>query len=134
MRVKAPSVFLVILSFACMLLACSEQVKYEDELEKVCKNINNKCPQMLDSETRFEGVQYLAPNSLHYKYTLVNLSQPVVDTGAFRSSLWPGLVSNIKVSRDMKKLREHETTMYYSYFDKSSRLIYTFTIVAQDYK
>ncbi len=134
MRLKPVTVYIGTFLFIMLSFGCSQQVKYENELENVCKNINAKCPKMLDSETRFEGVQYLAPNAIHYKYTLVNMGAAVVDTHAFNNSLWPGLVSNIKVSHDMKKLREHETTLFYSYFDKSSRLIYTFTITANDYK
>jgi hypothetical protein len=73
------------------------------------------------------------PNTLVYNYTLVNLLSQNVDTTEFYRALWPGIISTIKVSVEMKKLREHHTTIEYFYQDKNKVPIYTFRIGPEAY-
>jgi hypothetical protein len=40
----------------------------------------------------------------------------------------------IRLSPDMKQLREHETTIEYCYADKQKKPIYTFTVTSAHYK
>ena len=61
---------------------------------------------MIDSETKFEGIEFIETNKIIYKFTLINLSVQNVDTTQFKLALWPGILSTIKISSEMKKLRE----------------------------
>jgi hypothetical protein len=125
------SICIIILS---VFSACiDEATKHKENLEAIAENINKKCPKMLDSETRFEGIEFIEPNTLVYKYTLVNLLKQNVDTAEFYRALWPGLISNIKISPDMKRLRENSTLIEYYYLDKNHQPIYTFHIGPQHY-
>ena len=129
-------VYLVITAF---LLSCNnpsaavEDVDYLDELHEIAQKVNQKCPQLLDSETRLDGIDILQTNTIVYKHTLIHVNAANVDTVAFKKELWPGLLGNIKVSRDMKKLREHQTTASYYYADKNNVPICTIKIQAKDY-
>lgn len=119
---------------ACLLFAgCSDESKNMEELSGIAKEINEKCPQMLDSETRLDGIEVKEPNTLVYRYTLINVINHV-DTVQFYRALWPGIISTIKVSVEMKKLREHNTNIEYFYQDKNNKPIYTFRISPADYK
>lgn len=89
---------------------------------------------MIDSETRLDGIEVKAPNTLVYKYTLINLLAQSVDTVQFYRLLWPGIISTIKLSGEMKKLRDANTTIEYLYQDKNNAPIYTFRIGADAYK
>jgi hypothetical protein len=57
-----------------------------------------------------------------------------VDTVEFYRALWPGIISNIKVSLEMKKLREADTEIDYFYQDKNGKPIYTFHITPDRYR
>lgn len=68
-----------------------------------------------------------------YRYTLVNLLASNVDTVQFYRALWPGIITNIRTSIEMKKLRETNTLIEYYYQDKTNTPIYTFHISPADY-
>jgi hypothetical protein len=113
---------------------CTIQSTETEELKKTVSELNAKCPQMLDSETRIDRIEVREPNTLLYKYTLINITADKVDTLEFRRILWPGIVSNIRVSREMKKLRDNKTIILYDYRDKSGKSIYLFTVSPEDYQ
>ncbi|WP_317898751.1 hypothetical protein [Aurantibacillus circumpalustris] len=104
------------------------------DLAKTATEINEKCPKMLDSETRLDGIEVKEPNTLVYRYTLMNVLSQNVDTVRFYRMLWPGIISNVKLSAEMKKLREANTVIEYFYQDKNSIPIYTFHINPEAYK
>jgi hypothetical protein len=104
------------------------------ELLQVAREINEKCPKMLDSETRLDGIEVRDPNTLVYKYTLVNFLAQNIDTAQFYHAMWPGIISTVRVSPEMKKLRENDTDIEYFYQDKAGKTIYTFRISPGDYK
>jgi hypothetical protein len=116
------------------LVSCQNQQGNSNELQKIVTSINKKCPQMLDSETRFDGMEFKEPNTLVYKYTLINASASNVDTTMFRKSMWPGLLSTVKISPEMQKLRDNKTTLEYLYKDKSNKSIHRFVITQDHYK
>lgn len=117
----------------CLFYSCSQEKPFNERLYNTVTTINEKCPKMLDSETRIDGVEYKEPNTLLYKYTLVNVLKQNVDTHQFYLALWPGLLSTIKVSAEMKELRENNTLVQYAYNDKLNNPIYTFTIKPENY-
>lgn len=126
---------IVLISICLACNSCADRVTENmKELSQIADQINEECPKMLDSETRFDGIDVKEPNTLVYRYTLVNLVTQNIDTSEFYRAMWPGLISNIKVSPEMKKLRENNTSIEYFYGDKSGKPVYTFKIEPEDYK
>lgn len=128
---------LVLLCLGCLLWFCgctSGEQENREELLRSATAINEKCPKMLDSETRLDGLGVKEPNTLVYNYTLVNLVADHVDTVQFYRALWPGVISHIRVSPELKKIREANTSIEYAYRDKNNRLFYTLRISPSDYK
>ena len=89
---------------------------------------------MLDEETRLEKVVFTKPSLIIYNYSLVNVSKQNVDTVEFRTALWPGILSTIRVDNNLSGLRERQMNFEYRYFDKSKELIYTFKISPLNYQ
>jgi hypothetical protein len=102
-------------------------------LEQIVADINAKCPQMIDSETRIDGIEIKANNVLAYKYTLINLSAANVDTSEFRKALWPGLLAIIRTNPELQELRNRQTVFEYNYLDKQKQFVYSFKILPRDY-
>lgn len=88
---------------------------------------------MLDSETRIDKVELKEPNTIVYKYTLVNLLAENMDTLKFYNAMWPGLLSYIRVSDEMKSLRNSGGSIEYCYSDKKNKEVYRFKITPKDY-
>ncbi|MEI6020292.1 MAG: hypothetical protein WCR21_04125 [Bacteroidota bacterium] len=136
LKIITPSGKRVLFIFALLfsLTSCSDEQLFLDDLRQIAKDVNNKCPRMVDSETRLDGIEIKEPNTLVYRYTLVNANLLPSDTHQFYLSMWPGLISFIKLSKEMEKLRENATAIHYEYRDKSNKVFYTFKIEAKDYK
>lgn len=116
-----------------MAFSCGDDQMFVDDLRHIAEDVNKKCPRMVDSETRLDGLQIKEPNTLVYRYTLVNAVLTPADTHQFYLSMWPGLLSFIKVSKELEKLREHGTEIHYEYKDKSDKVFYTIKIKPEDY-
>lgn len=114
--------------------SCEDSVIQEGSIEEEVAMVNKNCPKMLDEETRLEKVVFTKPSLIIYNYTLVNLSKQNVDTSQFRTALWPGILSTIRVDKDLAGLREHQMNFEYRYYDKSKELIYTFKISPGNYQ
>jgi hypothetical protein len=122
------------LAFCIFFVSCTNSEEENlKELQKIATQINEKCPQVLDSETRIEGIAVKEPNTLVYRYTLLNLKAENMDTAQFYRIMWPGIMSNIKVSPEMKKLRKNNVNIEYFYQDKDKKAVYTFKIGPKDY-
>ncbi len=124
---------IAILLLALNFLSCNILQGEDKSMEDQIAAINKKCPQMLDSETRIDKVELKVPNTIVYRYTLVNLLAENVDTLKFYKMLWPGLLSYIKVSDEMKNLRNSGSSVEYCYSDKKNKEVYRFKIGPKDY-
>ncbi len=88
---------------------------------------------VVDSETRIDGIEMKKPNTILYKYTLVNLSVESVDTASFARALKPGIISTLKTNGDIKDFKDQNATFEYLYNDKNNKFIYLFKITPKDY-
>lgn len=122
----------------CLVLFFSScglgEEKDKFSLAEIASEFNENCPRMVDQETRIDGIEILQPNTIVYKYTLINLPIANVDTTVFRNAMRPGLISMIKLSPEMKELRDAGIVFHYLYNDKGNHHIYTFKIGPDDYK
>lgn len=123
----------IFLSLSLLFVQCSNSGNPIAELEQIAENISENCPQMIDNETRLDKVDFKLPDTLTYHYALINLSAQNVDTTEFRRALFPGILSHIRVSSEMKKLRDNNIVICYAYKDKNNRPIYTFKITPDHY-
>lgn len=116
------------------LLGCSVEQSQTEQLQQSLKTVNDKCPQMIDAETRLDAVLFRAPGTIIYKYTLVNLQRERVDTAEFRRALWPGILGSVRAGEAMKPFRENLMTMEYHYSDRLNKIIYNFKVSPKEYK
>lgn len=126
--------YISLLIFLLLFARCDNHTVNTKELEQIAAGFNQKGPRMIDSETKIESIEIKANNTILYKYTLVNLLVKNVDTTEFKKALKPGIISIIKVSPEMKKLRDQGTNFEYYYQDKNNQFIYNFKIFPADYK
>lgn len=124
---------LPILLFFC-LYGCTEPAQQENTLQQIATEFNKEGPRMVDSETRIEGIFIRGNKTIVYKYTLVNLLAQNADTVEFKKALRPGIISIVKLSPEMKTLREAGTNFEYEYWDKQNRFILRLKITPEDYK
>ena len=100
---------------------------------EVVEKFNKKCPMMIDSETRIDGIEVKKPNTILYKYTLMHVSVENVDTALFEAALRPGIVNTLKTNPDLKEMRDLKANFEYYYKDRENKFIYSFLITPDDY-
>lgn len=121
-----PFLFLV----SCQAPTAEEQYSLKD----IATEFNRKCPKMVDAETRIDGIEIIGDKTVVYKYTLIHAATGALDTAEFRKALRPGIISMIRVSKEMEGLREKGVIFHYRYSDKSSKPLCTIHVYPADYK
>ena len=102
------------------------------QLLKMTNEINQRCPLMMDSETRLDKTGTYR-NSIYYYCTLINYSIGEVDVKYLIYKVKPTLLNRIKTNLDMKFMRDNKVTFIYNYRDKSGIHIVSFKFTPQDY-
>jgi len=104
-----------------------------ERVTKMVEAINVKCPAMVDEETMLKHVSYDKNKTLVYTFGLVHVLKENVDTAGFRKAVWPGLLSNIKVDRQMQDLREKDFVFIYAYQDSKGHPICEIRVKPEHY-
>ena len=127
--------YLVIVYFILGLFFshCSTPEAIDNKALKVVSQFNDKCPMMIDAETRMDGIEIKASNTISYKYTLINLIAEKVDTAKFNEALRPGIIETIKTNAQLAELRRINSSFEYYYKDRENKFIYSFVIKPSDY-
>lgn len=106
----------------------------EPGLAEVVSSLNGNCPVMVDADTRLDAITTDGVHELTYHFTLVSASAHLLDTAEFRKAMWPGLLSNIRVSPEMQKLRSQGVIIRYLYADRDGVPIGKFEFGAGNYR
>ena len=124
---------LLLIFLLSFFVGCDERELDLSEMEKIVKEVNKKCPALIDSETQLDGIELLENNIIRYNYTLVHVFANNVDTHDFNLNMYPGILSFIKVSPEMQKMRDNKMFVHYHYRDRDHKTVYTFKISPADY-
>lgn len=127
-------IFLIIsIGFSLLFVNCSNSDSIDKKALKVVSQFNDKCPMMIDSETRMDGIEIKDGNIIKYKYTLINLLSKNVDTAAFNLNLRKEIVKTIKTNTELNELKRINSNFEYYYKDRENNFIYSFMITPNDY-
>ncbi|MCW3128355.1 MAG: hypothetical protein JWO03_4013 [Bacteroidetes bacterium] len=103
-------------------------------LQATVKEVNKTCPNMLDAETRMDSATLPAgEKTIRYHYTLVHFTAAQLDTNLFKDKLTPGMVSSIKIQKELKAIRDNNITMQYSYYGSDKDYICMINITPDKY-
>lgn len=129
-----------VLSFLMLLqLACSGNREPVDSLPWVptdlassARVLNDRCPEMIDPESRLDSV-LLLEQGLCFYYTLPNKLKDEIPTGPFTAYLLPGIVDNIQTNPKMEMFRDSSVLMLFRYLDRNGELITEFSVGPERY-
>lgn len=116
-----------------MLVSCEPHETIDNKALKVVTQFNEKCPMMIDAETRMDGIEVKNGNTIVYRYTLINLFASKVDTSMFNKALRPGIINTIKTNAELAELKRIKSSFEYYYKDREGKFIYSFVIRPEDY-
>ena len=100
---------------------------------KAASELNESCPIMVDQDTRLDNAVTLTDNIFQYNYTLVNLVKDSIDLKAFKDSMKPLILNNVKTNPDLKFYRDNKITMAYYYKDMNGEFVSKILISPDQY-
>lgn len=104
------------------------------DLAAATKKINDKCPEMVDSETRLDSVLLSDEGELVYFYTLPTRDRQAIDPIAFQAYLIPEIIENVRYSPRLSMHRDSSIIMVFEYRDRAGVPIVTFSLHPDQYR
>lgn len=102
------------------------------DLASSARILNDRCPEMIDPESRLDSVR-LQAEGLHFYYTLPNKEKDQIPSGPFTAYVLPGIVDNIQTNPRMEMFRDSSVVMLFRYLDRNGELITEFSVGPERY-
>lgn len=104
-----------------------------DDMIKAANEINAHAPIMIDSTTRFDGVNALSGNIFLYNFTLLTLDRSQIDTNQLKTSGRAAMIEQIKNDPKAAVFRENGIEIQARYTDKNGARVTTLSIYPNEY-
>ena len=96
--------------------------------------INDRCPEMVDPETRLDSVRLSLEGQVYYYYTLPNKVSSGINPSSFTAFLLPGIIENVRSNPDLRMHRDSSITLVFNYRGRNGELITEFSVGPQRYR
>jgi len=96
--------------------------------------INDRCPEMVDPETRLDSVLLNHEDQLIYYYTLPNKVSSGINPSAFNAFLLTGIINNVRSNPDLRMHRDSSITFVFNYRGRNGELITEFLVAPERYR
>jgi len=103
-------------------------------LASATKLINDRCPEVVDPETRLDSVRLSRENQLIYYYTLPNKGSSSINPNAFNAFLLTGIIENVRLNPDLRIHRDSSIIFIFNYRDRYGELITEFSVGPERYR
>lgn len=130
------------LTILMLTSSCGQPPRLFD-LKEIAAELNELCPSMRDSETRWDNVVALPANILELTFTLVNIEKDNIDLILFENEIRIFLIGSLKNDHlsatinnmsIMESLRKNNVTFKYIFLDNKGEQITTLFIRPEEYK
>ena len=127
----------------CMILqtGCAGKISPEETISEKPKTlasatafINDRCPEVVDSETRLDSVLLSQEDQLIYYYTLPNMESRGINPSAFNAFLLTGIIDNVRSNPDLRMHRDSSITFVFNYSGRNGELISEFSVAPERYR
>jgi hypothetical protein len=126
----------MILQAGCTGKASPEETNSEKPrtLASATAFINDRCPEMVDEETRLDSVLLNHEDQLIYYYSLPNKVSSGINPSAFNAFLLTGIIDNVRSNPDLRMHRDSSITFVFNYRGRNGELITEFSVAPERYR
>jgi len=103
-------------------------------LASATKLINDRCPEVIDSETRLDSVWLSQENQLIYYYSLPNKEGSSINPSAFQAYLLTGIIDNVRSNPDLRMHRDSSIIFVFNYRGRNGEFITEFSVGPERYQ
>lgn len=123
----------VVIFTACKGPKAPEITVKEDPVVKLARQINYKCPFMVDPDTRMDSVNILSDGTFQYNYTLVRQVKERIDIPGLTNFMAGQLIQTASTSSTMELHREQKLRMVFHYRDRNGNFVTRIILEPEDY-
>lgn len=123
----------------CIILVSAKIFLFKEsspdrDVLKFAKEMNKRCPMMVDPETRLDKVNALEDNNLQFYYTLIYRYRDSVAIGNLKQYMEPVILNKIKTSPDLSRYLNKDLTWVYTYNDRNGDFIFKITYTPEQFR
>ena len=108
-------------------------IDFDDVLRIAAEKTNERCPMMVDKNTRMDNVAALSNKTVLYNYTLINNLVDDFTDEYLENEFGPILIDQVRTNPLLSSWRENNVTFLYHYRDKNGVSIKQYTIKPEMY-
>ncbi len=115
----------------------SGSASIEKKLVKASNEVNQRCPILLDKETRLDTTVAGPGKKFTYFYTLIHVSSADVPDGGkekFIDAMRPRIVNNVRTNKDLQPFRDVKVKMVYIYKTNDNKEFARIPVSPADYQ
>ncbi|MCL1791273.1 MAG: hypothetical protein FWG40_07955 [Peptococcaceae bacterium] len=129
---------LILTSIVILFTGCGLETSIIDRtLSESAKQMNEKCPTMVDASTRLDSVEALPGKVIQYNYTMVNYTRDQLseDTLAeMQEFMEAQTLRNVQTTDGLKNLRDIDATFQYIFNSNDNQELISITLRPENYK
>ncbi len=96
--------------------------------------INERCPEMVDPESRLDSVLLSREGDVYFYYTLPSRKSSAINPSSFTAFLLPGIIENLRYNPDLRMHRDSSLTFIFNYTGSGGKLVTEFVVGPERYK
>ncbi len=96
--------------------------------------INERCPEMVDPESRLDSVLLSKEGDVYFYYTLPNRKSSAINPSSFTAFLLPGIIENLRYNPDLRMHRDSSLSFIFNYTGSGGKLVTEFEVGPERYK
>lgn len=134
---KKTRIFFVLTGLALLLglqTSCKNDPPPVKNLASEASLLNEKCPEMVDPETRLDSVVLSTEGKLAYYYTMTQRTGATVNALAFKAYLIPEILKNVRNNGSLRMFRDSSVSMVFNYLDRNGVFVTEISIEPDQYQ
>ena len=108
-------------------------IDFDAMLRITAEKINERCPMMVDKNTRMDNVAALSNKKILHNYTLINNVVGDFTDEYLENEFGRILINKVKTNPGLSLWRENNVTLVYHYSDKNGVSVKQYTITPEMY-
>lgn len=126
-------IIVAFISFILRVALGTSETNFNDDLIHAANKINAHVPIIIDSTTRFDGVNALSGKTFQYNYTLTTIERTEIDTQAFKDAQKEAMLKTVAKNPDLSLFKKNGVELRAMYADKNGDYVASVSLFPNEY-
>jgi hypothetical protein len=126
-------IIVAFISFILRVAFGTSDTNFNDDLIQAANKINAHVPIIIDSTTRFDGVNALSDKTFQYNYTLTTIEKTQIDTQALKDVQKEAMLKAVAKNPDLTVFKKNDVELRARYVDKNGDYVASVSLYPNEY-